>query len=137
MGLIRTYVDAGVLIAAARAAGRIAADAIGVLDDPRREFVASGYLKLEVIPKAQFHASNAELALYREFFDVARTIVPFDSAHFDRAFDLACSSGLAAFDALHIVAAMEAGCAEFVTSERRTSPLFRITGIHIFTIASS
>ena len=33
MGLIRTYIDAGVLIAAARSASRLSQRAIAVLDD--------------------------------------------------------------------------------------------------------
>ncbi len=38
MGLIRTYVDAGVLIAAARLAEQVSDRAISILDDPEREW---------------------------------------------------------------------------------------------------
>jgi predicted nucleic acid-binding protein len=51
--MTRTFVDAGVLIAAAT--GRQPAlyrRAIAILDDPVRDFVASDFLRLEVLPKA-------------------------------------------------------------------------------------
>lgn len=50
----RTYVDAGVLIAAARGKDDVAVKAIQILDDPDREFVSSPFLRLEVLPKAVY-----------------------------------------------------------------------------------
>jgi hypothetical protein len=47
-----TFVDAGVLIAAARGGSEQAARAMEVLDDPEREFGASPFLRLEVLPQA-------------------------------------------------------------------------------------
>ena len=44
--MIRTYVDAGVLITAARGVAPIAIKALEVLDDPNREFASSIFLKL-------------------------------------------------------------------------------------------
>jgi hypothetical protein len=41
-----TYVDAGVLIAAARGTHALSISAREVLDDPNREFASSIYLKL-------------------------------------------------------------------------------------------
>lgn len=134
MGLIRTYVDAGVLIAAARSSSRVSQTALSILDDPSREFIASEYLRLEVIPKARFHGSAAELALYEEFFLSAALIVPFHADHFPLAFEHASKYGLAAFDALHLTVASATFCEEFVTSERPTSPVFRFPGMTILTI---
>ena len=42
-----TYVDAGVLIAAARGRSAEASRALAVLDDAAREFAASDFLRLE------------------------------------------------------------------------------------------
>jgi predicted nucleic acid-binding protein len=50
----RTFVDAGVLIAAARGGTEQSRRAMAVLDDPEREFVASPFLRLEVLPQALF-----------------------------------------------------------------------------------
>ncbi len=47
-----TYVDAGVLIVAARGTDTLAAKALEILDDPRREFASSDLLRLEVLPQA-------------------------------------------------------------------------------------
>lgn len=56
-----TFVDAGVLIAAARGGSEQAARAMEVLDDPEREFAASPFLRLEVIPQATFNKRLAEV----------------------------------------------------------------------------
>jgi hypothetical protein len=50
--VIKTLIDSGVLIAAARGQGSTSLRAVEVLDDPNREFVSSPFLKLEVLPKA-------------------------------------------------------------------------------------
>ncbi len=46
----RTFVDSGVLIAAARGNEDVARQAMAVLDDPEREFASSPLVKLEVLP---------------------------------------------------------------------------------------
>jgi hypothetical protein len=53
--MIRTYLDAGVLISAARGKAPLATKALDILDDPNRQFVSSVFLKLEVLPKAVYH----------------------------------------------------------------------------------
>ncbi len=65
----RTYVAAGVLIAAARGQAPMAARAFEILDDPDREFAASLFLKLEVLPKAMYHKNLAEVEFYETFFN--------------------------------------------------------------------
>lgn len=56
---MRTFLDAGVLIAGARATGEQQEKALHVLGEPDRVFVASPFLYLEVIPKAIFNNSAA------------------------------------------------------------------------------
>src|SRR5437764_348788 len=46
----------------------------------------------------------------------------------------ACSCGLAAMDAMHIAAAKASKASEFITSEKSTKPIFRVTGIAVKTI---
>lgn len=63
-----TFVDAGVLIAAARGGNVQATRAMNILGDPDREFAASPFLRLEVLPRAIFNNRETETALYEAFF---------------------------------------------------------------------
>lgn len=132
--MTRTFLDAGVLIAAARGRGIIAVRAHTILDDPGRNFVASDYLRMEVLPKALYHRQNAEVLLYEQFFSRAVQIVSPAVSLMMQAYTEAYTFGLAALDAVHIAAAKFSGAEEFITTERPTTPLFRVTGISIKTI---
>lgn len=132
--MTRTFLDTGVLIAAARGTGSIAARAHGILDDPTRTFTTSEYIRLEFFPKAIYEQQELEVRLYTRFFAQAVHIVPCSRALLHQAYTEACAFGLAAMDALHITAAKQSGAAEFITTERATKPLFRVTGIRIATL---
>jgi hypothetical protein len=67
-----TFVDAGVLIAAARGGNIQAARAMEIFDDPDREFAASPFLRLEVLPQALFNKRAAEAEFYEAFFATMR-----------------------------------------------------------------
>ena len=105
-----------------------------ILDDPGRNFVASDYLRMEVLPKALYHRQNAEVLLYEWFFSRAVHIAPPSVSLMIQAYTEAYTFGLAALDAFHIAAAKFSGAEEFITTERPTTPLFRVTGIIIKTI---
>jgi predicted nucleic acid-binding protein len=130
----RTFLDAGVLIAAARGIGIIPVRAHAILDDAERTFVTSEYIRMEVLPKALYHRQSQEVLLYERFFARAVQIVPPSVSLLQQAYTEACISGLAALDALHIAAAKSGGAEEFITTERPTTPLFRVSGIVIKTI---
>ena len=66
----RTFVDAGVLIAAARGGNIQAARAMEIFDDPEREFAASPFLRLEVLPQALFNKRVAEAEFYEAFLQL-------------------------------------------------------------------
>jgi len=51
LSMRRSFIDAGVLIAAARGTDEVAIRAIEILDDIDREFVSSSFVKLEVLPQ--------------------------------------------------------------------------------------
>lgn len=118
-----TIVDASVLINAAvglDAARR--ARAVAVLADAQREFAATRFLVLEIIPIPTRYKLTAELSFYKRFFasitlwlDEARLLQP--------AIDLACLYGLHGMDALHLAAAISVN-AEFISAERPTKPLY-------------
>lgn len=63
----RTFIDTGVLIAAARGQNDVAAKAMAILDDPNREFASSIFVKLEVLSKAIYNQKMAEAAFYQAF----------------------------------------------------------------------
>lgn len=124
---VLTYVDASVLIyAAAKPSAATFARrlrALQVLGDPDREFVASEYLRLEVLPIASYFNKQRETSFYEKFFDgvtqwadAATLIAP--------AYSIAIQYGLGALDALHLAAANNFN-AEFVSAERITKPIYR------------
>lgn len=132
--MIRTFLDAGVLIAAARGRGIVDLRAYAVLDDPERRFVTSDYIRMEVLPKALYYRQNTEVLLYEQFFSRAVQIVPPSPSLLQTAYTEASTFGLSALDALHVAAAKFCGAEEFITTERPTSPLFRVTGVVVKTI---
>ena len=134
--MIRTFLDAGILIAAVRGQEDEAARALAILEDPQRSFIASDFLRLEVLPKALYYQRLAEAALYERFFSNAR-LIPVSAALVTQAYTEASTFGLSALDALHVTVAKAGGAEEFITTERLTSPLFRVTGILIKPFAPS
>jgi predicted nucleic acid-binding protein len=132
--LTLTFVDAGVLIAAARGTDWVARHATEVLGDPERSFAASPFLRLEVLPKAVFHKRIEEVAFYESFFAAVERWAEPDSALAGRAQSLASRFGLSALDALHVAAALSVGADELLTTERLQKPIHRVTEIHIKTL---
>jgi predicted nucleic acid-binding protein len=49
---------------------------------------------------------------------------------------IACTYGLAGMDALHIAAALSISADEFVTTEKSTKPMHRVTEIRVLSIIS-
>jgi predicted nucleic acid-binding protein len=129
-----TFVDAGVLIAAARGGTEQAARAMEVLDDPEREFAASQFLRLEVIPQAAFHKREAELAFYEAFFSAVAKWATDLPAITEAALQEASSHGVEAMDALHVAAAAALGASELVTIEKPSRSIHRARSIKVVTL---
>jgi predicted nucleic acid-binding protein len=110
----RTYIDAGVLIAAARGRAPMALRALEVLDDPTREFASSIFVKLEVLPKAIYYKNEPEAEFYEEFFSGVIHWANSYETLIEEAFKEASAVGLAALDALHVVSALSVGAEELV-----------------------
>jgi len=128
--LTRTFLDAGILIAAVRGQEKEAARALAILEDSERSFLTSDFLRMEVLPKAIYYQRSAEVALYERYFARAQSI-PISAALVAQAYLEACACGLAALDALHLTFAKAGGAEEFITTENPTQPLCRATGIVI------
>jgi predicted nucleic acid-binding protein len=131
----RTFVDAGVLIAAASGEHALSEQALAILDDPDRIYVSSDFVRLEVLPKSVYHGRRREAEFYRTFFNAARRIVKSSSTLVRAAEQVASTAGLSAIDALHIAAALRAKCDEIVTTEKESKPLFRVRQIRVSTIS--
>jgi predicted nucleic acid-binding protein len=131
---MRTYVDASVLIHAARGRPELSARALAILEDPRRVFVAGPFLRLEVLPKPLFFRRADEVEFYRAFFEGVAVWLEDPRPVIDEGFRMAAEFGLAAMDALHLASASALGAEEFVTAERAASPLCRCSVLPVTTI---
>ena len=129
-----TFVDAGVLIAAARGRADVFARAMEILDDPERTFASSEFVRLEVLPKAVFNRKSEEAEFYSEFFRAVSHWPGNIDAVVTDAYNKGIKYGLAAMDALHAAAAISAGAEEFITTEKDGKPLHRVTDIRVQSI---
>lgn len=121
---ILTFLDTSVLINAAL--GKDPARrfrALSILSDARREFAASFFLKLELLPIPTHHKITAQVRLYQHYFSNVSVWV--DEADFVQdSYPLAMQYGLGAMDALHVAAAAHIN-AEFISAEKPTKPLYQ------------
>jgi predicted nucleic acid-binding protein len=131
---MRTYIDSGVLITAARGNAFLSAPAIEILTDVTREFVSSEWVRLEVLPKARYFQRQSEVSFYDVFFGRVSIWAPFEPELLTTALEEATRSGLSAVDAIHIVLAATSGCEELITSEKTTSAIHRTGRVRIVSI---
>jgi predicted nucleic acid-binding protein len=129
-----TFVDSGVLIAAARGTGPVSAAATVVLVDANRQFVSSDFVRLEVLPKPVYHKQVAEAAFYQAFFAAVAAWAATTPLLIQRAFQHASAFGLSAMDSLHVAAAEVAGAQELITTERAGKPFLRVTVLRVMSI---
>lgn len=122
---MRTYIDSGVLITAARGEDALSSIALAILADAEREFVSSQWVKLEVLPKAIYLNRKEELDMYNLFFEQVTIWVSLETKVLESALEEASRYGLSAIDALHVSLAVLGGCDELITSERPSKPIHR------------
>ena len=132
--MTRTFLDAGVLIAAIRGTPEVADRAMELLNDPERLFVSSDFVQLEVLPKAVYFRHTAETSFYRAYFASVTEMVSVSQALVAQASEQAQQAGLAAMDALHVAAARAGEATEFMTVEHPGKPLFRVEGLTVGTL---
>lgn len=128
--MVRTFLDSGVLLAAARAVSRDQERALQILEDVNRTFLTSPFVHLELVPKAIYHKKRLERAFYEEYFRAAEWIRDLNRIE-TVAQSEAAKSGLAAMDALHVAAAHLAEADEFITTERLGKPIYRSSLIRV------
>lgn len=132
--MILTFIDSGVLLSAANGEGEIAEKALEILEDSNREFASSEFVKLELIPKAIYNKQTEEAQFYEEFFSAVTYWATDLEKVVKDAYDIGCQYGLAAMDALHIAAALSLEASEFITTEKTTKPMFRVSSIKLISI---
>jgi hypothetical protein len=123
-----------VLIAAARGGTEQAARAMEILDDPEREFAASPFLRLEVLPQAIFNKREAEVAFYEAFFSAVSKWATDLAAITEAALQEPSRCGVEAMDALHVPAGASVGAAELVTAEKPSRSIHRARAVRVVTI---
>lgn len=132
-----TFVDAGVLIAAARGNHELSTKALNILADPEREFVSSDFVKLEVLPKPIHYRNLAEVEFYDIFFAAVQQWVDVSDELIRTAYQEACQAGLSAVDAIHVAAAILANATELVTTEKPEKVIHRTSSINVVSIQDS
>lgn len=126
-----TYLDTGVLISAFAGTDEVAAKAFELLDDENRKFVASEFLKIELIPKPTFNKQTEALEFYNTYFENTVGIQDITQELVQAAFELACEHGLGGIDAMHFQSAVMMNASEFYTKEKATKPFFRINSPNV------
>ena len=129
----RSFIDAGVLIAAARGTHAVSVSAMQILSDPDRTFLSSLYVRLEVQPKPVYFKQEAEQLFYESYFAAVGEFSPLVGLP-EQAIIIAYRFGLSAIDALHVAAAEALGADELVTTERPGKSLLRVTTLPILSI---
>ena len=136
--MIRTFLDASVLIAAFRGEQPLRDAALQLLENEQRLFVASPFLELEVLPKPVYFRNREEEQFYRTYFDLkVRETARDVEAVLEIARVEAERIGLAAMDALHVAAASLLDVDELLTAEKRDKPLHRTTLVRVLYLGAN
>lgn len=129
------YLDAGVLIGAARGDAEVALHAFEIINDPDASFSSSVFVQLETIPKATYNKKQFELQFYEKFFASVSVWAEPNDELTAVALREGSDFGLGAMDALHVASAIVTKSQELVTSESQTKPIHRAKRIDVLTIA--
>lgn len=129
-----TFIDSGVLVTASRGVEDLSDKAISILASADRELASSAFIKLEVLPKAIYYKQTDEVEFYQTFLDAVTYWANDTEQVIHDGYDIACKYGLAAMDALHIAAAILVGAEEFITTEKPTKPMYRVTDIKVVSL---
>lgn len=130
--MIRTFLDAGVLIAASRGRETHSHNSLRLLADYRRRMLTTVFVKLETLPKPTFNPYPQQREFLRQFFadpDIEWVSDLHAVAHI--ATVTAEQYGLGALDALHVAAAMYSHADELVTTEEHGKPIYRVDGLNV------
>jgi predicted nucleic acid-binding protein len=136
MASILTYLDSGVLIAASRGNDLVSVQANLILDNSQRYFCSSNFVCLEILTKAKYYKRLDEVNFYNTFFASCQVWAEDLDFIIKLAENLANQYGLNALDALQIASAISVDADEFITTEKPTKPLHRVTDIKVTSLAN-
>lgn len=128
---ILTYLDTGVLIDAIRGQGARATAAAAILDDPRRAFVGSDFVRIELLPKALYHKRALEVEVLSDYFQSCVAWARPSDAILEEAMRQGRETGASGIDACHLGAAVVAGAHELITTENPVHPIARCTAVKV------
>lgn len=128
--MVRTFLDSGVIIAAACGSAREKERAQAILSDPQRELLTSPFVELEILPHAERNGVAENVAFYREYFKTARSYSDLQRIITVTAAELR-ETNMKLADALHVAAAHLAGADEFITTEKSTKSMHRNTLVKV------
>lgn len=108
--------------------------ALAILVEPNRDFTASIFLKLEVLPKAIYNNRTSDVRFYEEYFSAVSYWAEDIDQIIQDAYREVSESGLGAMDALHVAASVSVGAAEFITNEKPEKSIHRTKSIQVISI---
>ncbi len=132
--MVLSFIDSGILIAAARGNSPRAQLALDILADSDRVFGSSIFIKLEVLPKSVCYKQTLESEFYEAFFQGVTHWMSDLETLTQSAYQLACTYGLSGLDALNVAAAILLEADEFITTEKSTKPMYRVPDIQFVTV---
>lgn len=132
--MIITFLDSGVLIQAAIGKSDLAEKAFSFIDDPEREFASSVMVKLEVMPKAEYHKQLNEVEFYLEYFDSVKHWAESIDGIYEEAYKQASKFGLSGIDSLHVAAALSVGATELITKEKSHKTIHKTPDIKVISL---
>jgi len=132
--VVLSFIDSGILIAAARGNSPRAQLALDILADSDRVFGSSIFIKLEVLPKSVCYKQTLESEFYEAFFQGVTHWMSELETLTQSAYQLACTYGLSGLDALNVAAAILLEADEFITTEKSTKPMYRVPDIQFVTV---
>lgn len=104
------------------------------MDEGGRDFIASPFLYLELMPKAIYHHHKPEQEFYRAYFDKVRLWVNDVESIVRIARSESEQCGLGAMDAMHVAAAYLAEAEVLYTLERAEKPIHRTSLVRVVPI---
>lgn len=132
--MIKTFIDSGVLIFAARGEGELAEKALSILEDSDREFASSIFVKLEILPKAIYNKKQPEINFYNTYFEAVSYWATDLENIIKKGLEEASHYGTGAMDSLHIASAKLLQVDEFITNEKPNKSIHRSQSINIFSL---
>lgn len=111
-----TYLDSSVIISSLLSSEDRHIEALDILTDPDRRLVVSPFVELEVLPHLA-RVGSKQLDYAKVVFGECEAITDLEGT-LRAGFSLLEQVNMGAMDALHIGAALLAGCDEIVTGEK-------------------